>query len=86
MIIFLAVIVPLKFSNAQEQTDTDGDGLSDYDEINIYRSNPSSQDTDTDGYDDGMEIKYNYDPNKNSEDKLEKIIGIMNDSYPDGDF
>lgn len=76
LITLLGIIAPLQFSSAQEQTDADNDGLSDYEEINIYRSNPFLPDTDEDGYNDGTEIKYNYDLNKSFDDKLEKIIGI----------
>ena len=36
--------------------DTDGDGLSDYDEIHIYGTNPYLLSTDGDKYDDGQEI------------------------------
>jgi len=84
----LAVMLPLYSLSAQEQTlemkseaqlnqtDSDNDGLSDFDEINIYRTNLQSSDTDNDGFTDGEEIKYNYDPNKNFDDKLLKIIGI----------
>ena len=37
-------------------TDTDGDGLSDYDEIYIYHSDPHKVDTDGDGLADGAEV------------------------------
>lgn len=63
-------------AGAQEEVDDDGDGLSNYEEINIYRSNPLSSDTDEDGYNDGKEVEYNYDPNKAGDDKLEKVIGV----------
>lgn len=33
-------------------TDTDGDGLPDWDEVNSYNTDPNSTDTDQDGYDD----------------------------------
>lgn len=66
----------MKSDDQLKQTDSDNDGLSDFDEINIYRTNPLSADTDGDGYNDGTEIEYNYDPNKISEDKLKKNIGI----------
>lgn len=36
--------------------DTDTDGISDYDELNIYRTNPNDSDTDKDGVKDGDEL------------------------------
>lgn len=57
-------------------TDSDSDGLTDKDEMEIYKSDPFKFDSDGDGYDDGTEIKFNYDPNKNFDDKLSKVIGI----------
>lgn len=43
--------------------DTDGDGLNDGDEFNIYKSNPLSADTDGDGLKDGDEVsKYKTNP------------------------
>jgi lipoprotein-anchoring transpeptidase ErfK/SrfK len=56
--------------------DFDKDGLTDYEEINIYHTKPDVVDTDSDGYADGEEIKYGFDPNKLMEDKLEKIIKV----------
>jgi hypothetical protein len=45
--------------------DTDGDGLSDYEEINVYHTDPSKADTDGDGLRDDEEINVNHtDPNK----------------------
>jgi len=43
--------------------DTDGDGLTDYDEINIYHTSPYLEDTDSDGIPDGVEVKNGTDPN-----------------------
>lgn len=43
--------------------DTDHDGLSDYDEINIYHTSPYLEDTDSDGIPDGVEVKNSTDPN-----------------------
>ena len=42
--------------------DTDGDGLTDFQEINLYNTDPNSTDTDGDSYDDGYEISEGTDP------------------------
>ena len=77
--LFAAVLIlasPLQFALAQENTDSDADGLSDYLEINIYRTDPKRADTDGDGYIDGVEIENSYDPNKPYDDKIAKVIGV----------
>jgi hypothetical protein len=43
--------------------DTDHDGLTDYEEVHVYHTNPLNPDTDGDGYLDGAEVKGGYDPN-----------------------
>lgn len=43
--------------------DTDKDGLSDYDELNVYKTSPYLDDSDSDGYPDKQEIDNNQDPN-----------------------
>ncbi len=43
--------------------DTDHDGLSDYDELNIYNTSPYLEDSDSDGYTDKQEIDNQKDPN-----------------------
>ena len=43
-------------------TDSDSDGISDYDEVNLYHTNPYSADTDGDGYIDSAEIELGYNP------------------------
>lgn len=42
--------------------DSDGDGLMDLDEINIYKTDPKDSDTDGDGYQDGNEVKNGFNP------------------------
>lgn len=42
--------------------DSDSDGVSDYDERTLYKTNPNSADTDGDGFIDGLEIESGYDP------------------------
>ena len=44
------------------RTDTDRDGISDYDERSLYRTNPDLSDTDNDGFTDGIEIMRGFDP------------------------
>lgn len=47
---------------ALKNKDTDGDSLSDYDEIYIYKTSPYLKDTDSDGYDDKTEVTTGNDP------------------------
>ena len=42
--------------------DTDMDGVADYDEVNIYHTDPHDQDTDKDGFPDGAEIMARTNP------------------------
>lgn len=42
--------------------DTDKDGIVDYDEVHLYKTNPLSADTDNDGFTDGAEIMSGFDP------------------------
>ena len=48
---------------ALKAKDTDGDGLSDWDELNIYHTSPYLADSDSDGILDGVEVKNGTDPN-----------------------
>lgn len=45
--------------------DTDGDGLSDGDEVTNYKTDPKNKDTDGDGYDDKNELDHGYNPRVN---------------------
>ncbi|PIX62487.1 hypothetical protein CO057_00575 [Candidatus Uhrbacteria bacterium CG_4_9_14_0_2_um_filter_41_50] len=46
----------------QQNSDTDKDTLSDYDELYVYKTSPYLQDTDGDGYNDATEIATSSDP------------------------
>jgi hypothetical protein len=49
-------------SAGESSIDSDKDGVSDYDEVNLYRTNPNEPDTDGDGFVDGIEIVRGFDP------------------------
>lgn len=49
--------------NALKEKDTDGDGISDYDELYSTRTSPYLKDSDGDGVLDGVEIQNGADPN-----------------------
>jgi len=52
----------LDFYNCYADIDTDGDGLSDYDEVNVYYTDPYDPDTDDGGVSDGDEIAAGTEP------------------------
>jgi Bacterial TSP3 repeat len=63
--------------------DTDGDGLTDDDEINIYGTDPNNPDTDGDGINDGDEVEFwGYDWDMDFDN--DGIINLL-DSDADGD-
>jgi hypothetical protein len=47
---------------ADRTKDSDNDGLTDYEEVNFYKSNPAVGDTDGDGFLDGAEVKNGFNP------------------------
>jgi hypothetical protein len=54
---------------ASDTRDPDGDGLSNYDELVTYKTNPNKADTDGDGLRDGAEVNtYKTDPNQSDTD------------------
>lgn len=46
----------------EAKTDSDEDGITDYDEITIYKTDPMVADSDGDGFIDGAEVMSGYDP------------------------
>lgn len=59
--------------------DTDGDGINDGDETNLYRTNPLVKDTDGDGIPDGVEIQRGLNPLKADTDG----DGLLDNVDPD---
>jgi hypothetical protein len=51
------------YENVDDAQDTDNDGLTDREEIEIYKTSPYMKDTDSDGIDDKEEIEAGQDPN-----------------------
>lgn len=49
-------------SGGETAIDTDGDGISDVDEVTLYGTDPGNPDTDNDGFTDYAEIMRGYDP------------------------
>lgn len=47
--------------------DTEGDGLNDGDEVNVYRTDPLNPDTDNDGIIDADEVNFKLDPNDSTD-------------------
>ena len=64
---------------AQANLDSDNDGVSDQDEINIYQTDPNKADTDDDGYNDWLELNNDFSPHNPQKVKLED-----NDNDGDG--
>lgn len=85
VVIFLCTFFASRFCNevfAQDinvGADTDNDGLSDFEEINMYKTDPFKLDTDNDGYADGEEVRSGYSPLLNERKKMSEI-----DSDSDG--
>ena len=59
--------------HASAIVDFDNDGLSDYDEVKIYHTDPNKADTDGDGFTDGAEITHSYSPLQGKKKTLEQI-------------
>ncbi|MBQ8730413.1 MAG: hypothetical protein IJY81_04420, partial [Lachnospiraceae bacterium] len=59
----LTALEEVTYGVAWDKADTDEDGLTDYEEIKIYNSNPLNQDTDGDGLKDVEEITLGLDAN-----------------------
>ena len=59
----LAADVEGLLGTSDTDTDSDDDGLSDFDEVNTWQTNPAKADTDGDSFSDGTEVQGGYNPN-----------------------
>jgi hypothetical protein len=69
-----------QFGTDPFNSDTDGDGLSDYEEVYVYHTNPLVKDTDHDGVEDGVEVLTNRtDPTFSGMryyyDRIDRLVG-----------
>lgn len=69
IIIFIFSVNPLL---ANGLSDMDGDGVPDWDEMNIYHTDPNNSDTDGDGFSDWVELNNGYSPHNAGIVKLEE--------------
>ena len=66
------------------QRDTDSDGLSDYDELRIFKTSPYLEDTDSDGFNDKQEVDSGNDPNCPQGKSCAGVSGLQNaDAAPE---
>ena len=82
----------MKYGTHAGRVDTDIDGLSDYDELFIYSTDPLIADTDGDGISDGDEIKLGTDPHGETDilsvnqtlsaEKIDEELILDNDAIP----
>ncbi|MFT7644365.1 MAG: hypothetical protein ACI9BF_000008 [Candidatus Paceibacteria bacterium] len=72
-------------SQGKTAIDTDKDGISDFDEIHLYNTNPEAVDTDNDGITDGIEIMRGYNPNNAAPEAIvefespRETVGLLRD-------
>lgn len=51
-----------KLKTSDQEFDTDGDGLTDRDERDVWHTDPAKSDTDGDGFPDGLEVINGFNP------------------------
>lgn len=65
--------------------DTDGDGISDLDETNVFHTSPYLTDTDSDGISDGDEVRLGSDPSCPKDQECYNAVGENPDAIPLGE-
>ena len=75
IIILILIIFPICSTLANPWiTDTDGDGLLDYIEVDTYNTNPNNPDTDSDSISDGDEVQNGTNPNDITDPNQSPVI------------
>ena len=62
-----------KINTDANLADTDGDGLADGDEVNVFQSSPFTAHSDNDNFDDGKELNFLTSPRQSVEPQLQSI-------------
>jgi len=78
-LVFFLFCFSARLVSANGLIDTDGDGVPDVDEINIYHTDPNNRDTDGDGYNDSIELIFGFSPHNR-----EAVTLDFNDYDQDG--
>ncbi|HXK37790.1 MAG TPA: hypothetical protein VJ579_01865 [Candidatus Paceibacterota bacterium] len=68
----------------QQETDTDNDGLPDWEEA-VYGTDPTNPDTDGDGVQDGAEVRTGHNPTKKGPDDILYVLSLGNATTTDVD-
>lgn len=73
LIIFSLLFLLATPALAEVKLDSDNDGVSDKDEVEIYHTDPNKADTDGDGYNDWQELNSGFSPLSSEKVKLENV-------------
>lgn len=83
-IFFVLLLFPIFCLSVQNNLDSDKDGLTDQQELEIYFTDPNNPDTDNDSYTDAHEINYGYSPRHADNKKLIEVVSdkdYLNDKW-----
>ena len=74
MTIFVDKSMSVTANFVPDTSDTDSDGLSNYEEITVYGTDPSKEDTDDDGLTDKDEIDSSWDPKSSDKKTVDDVL------------
>ncbi|MFH1790017.1 MAG: C39 family peptidase, partial [bacterium] len=73
LLVLISFCISLSIAFAKMEKDSDKDGLSDREELVVYKSDIANPDTDNDGYKDGEEVYHGFSPIKDNRAPLKKV-------------